>query len=57
VVDGGGDATVTPDSLADGSTITFADAGDSALLAWNNGAWFVVDLFNRADGASAPVVA
>lgn len=39
ITDGGGDATVTPANLANGSTITFDDAGDSAYLKFTNGAW------------------
>ena len=57
IVDGGGDATLTPTSLRGGSTITFADAGDTAELIYYDGAWEVLDLYNRADGATAPVLA
>ena len=56
IVDGG-DATLTPSNLSGGTTITFADAGDSALLLWNGSDWVAIDLFNRADGATAPVLA
>lgn len=56
IVDGG-DATLTPSNLSGGTTITFADAGDSALLQWNGSDWVAIDLFNRADGATAPVLA
>lgn len=37
--DGGGNATVTPATYADGTTLTFADAGDFCLLMWNGSAW------------------
>ena len=47
IVDGG-DATLTPSNLSGGTTITFADAGDSALLLWNGSDWVAIDLFNRA---------
>lgn len=57
IVDGGSDGTLTPANFADGSTITFADAGDTAELIWDGSDWNVLDLYNRADGASAPVVA
>ena len=30
----GGDATLTPATMNDGTTLTFADAGDSAILMW-----------------------
>lgn len=37
--DGGGDATLTPTNLINGSTITFNDAGDSAFLKFIGGEW------------------
>lgn len=55
IVDGG-DGTLTPTSLAGGTTITFADAGDFALLQWNGAAWVAIELGNDADGATAPVL-
>lgn len=33
------DGTLTPDNLANGSTITFDDVGDSAHLVFSDGAW------------------
>lgn len=56
IVDGG-DGTLTPANFGDGTTITFADAGDFALLRWDGAEWWVVALGNDADGATAPVVA
>ena len=56
IVDGG-DGTLTPTSLLGGTTITFADAGDVALLQWNGTAWVPIELSNDADGATAPVLA
>ena len=56
IVDGGGDGTLTPATFAGGTDITFADAGDTAELIWTATGWAVLDLNNRADGASAPVV-
>jgi hypothetical protein len=53
----GGDATLTPTSLAGGDTITFADVGDAALLLWNGSNWRPVLLLNLADGTTAPVLA
>ena len=35
----GGDGTLTPTSLANGTTITFDDVGDSAHLIFTNSAW------------------
>lgn len=56
IVDGG-DGTLTPTNLAGGTTITFADAGDVALLQWNGEQWVAIELSNDADGATAPVLA
>lgn len=56
IVDGG-DGTLTPVSLSGGTTITFADAGDYAVLCWNGTAWVAIELGNDADGATAPVLA
>ena len=56
IVDGG-DATLTPANLAAGTTITFADAGDVAILQWNGVDWVAIELTNDADGATAPVLA
>lgn len=52
-----GDGTLTPTNLADGTTITFADAGDFALLIWNGTDWVAIELGNAADGVTAPVLA
>ena len=35
----GGVGTLAPDNLANGTNITFDDAGDSALLYYTNNAW------------------
>jgi hypothetical protein len=51
IVDGGSDAVVTFNTNA---TITFADAGDVAVLVWTGSAWSPVELSNDADGATAP---
>lgn len=56
IVDGG-DGTLTPTNLSGGTTITFADAGDYALLCWDGSNWVALELGNDADGASAPVLA
>ncbi|MCB1712433.1 MAG: hypothetical protein KDH96_08135 [Candidatus Riesia sp.] len=36
----GGDGTLTPTNLGNGSTLTFDDAGDSAHLLFTNGNWY-----------------
>jgi len=56
IVDGG-DGTLTPANLTGGTTITFADVGDRAELIWDGSSWVVIDLYNCADGATAPVLA
>lgn len=38
----GGDATLTPTNFGNGSTITFNDAGDSCMLAFDGTNWWVV---------------
>lgn len=56
VVDAG-DGTLTPTTLVGGTTITFADAGDTAELMWTASGWRVIALYNVTDGATAPVLA
>lgn len=51
VTDGGGDATLTPDTPADFATIVFADAGDRVTLEWQSfNGWILVG----AVGVAAP---
>jgi hypothetical protein len=52
-----GDGTLTPTTLNGGTTITFADVGDTAELIWDGSGWQVLALYNCADGTSAPVLA
>lgn len=52
-----GDGTLTPDNFANGTTITFADAGDYALLLWDGSNWNAIEVGNDTDGATAPVIA
>jgi hypothetical protein len=56
IVDGGV-GTLTPTALTGGTTISFEDAGDYALLLWDGDSWVPVELGNDADGATAPVLA
>lgn len=51
-----GDLVLTVANMVGGNTITFADAGDVAVLQWNGDAWVPIELSNDADGATAPVV-
>jgi len=57
IVDGGGDAVITPSNLQGGTTITMADAGDFAILLWDGSDWYPIELGNAVDGISAPVIA
>ena len=43
LVDGGGDAVITPTSLSGGTTITMNDANDYVVLIWNGTAWVVIE--------------
>lgn len=43
VVDGTGDAVITPANLGDGTTITMDDAGDYIVLLWNGQEWYAVE--------------
>jgi len=52
-----GDAVLTPANLNGGTTITFADVGDTAELVWDGTGWDVIALYNVVDGATAPVLA
>lgn len=45
VVDGGGNAVITPANLAAGTTITFNDATDYVVLTWGGTEWFVIENF------------
>ncbi len=56
VVDGGS-STLTPVNLAGGSTITFTDAGDYAILQWGGTEWYPIELGNSVDGVTAPILA
>lgn len=43
LVDGGGDAVITPTSLSGGTTITMNDAGDYVVLMWTGSSWNVIE--------------
>ena len=38
----GGDGTLTPTNFGNGTTLTFADAGDSVILEFTNSAWYIL---------------
>lgn len=58
-IDGGGNAVLTPATFADGTTVTFADAGDYVILMWasDTDGWTVIEKGNESDGATFPAVA
>ena len=43
VVDGGGDAVITPVTLIGGTTLTMADAGDEVTLMWTTPGWALIN--------------
>lgn len=57
IVDGGGNAVITPATLFGGTTLTMADAGDFAILKWGANGWVAIELGNAIDGVTAPVIA
>lgn len=57
IVDSGSNSTLTPTNLVGGSTITYADVGDTAELVWNGTGWVPTALYNIVDGATAPALA
>lgn len=56
VVDGG-NGTLTPTTLADGTTITFADVGDQVTLMFTAAGWRIINKCNVASGDAGPAVA
>ena len=53
----GGDATLTPATMNDGTTLTFADAGDSAILMWiGTSGWQVISMAGTGTTAKGPVI-
>jgi len=54
---GGGGAVLTPDSLEDGTTITFNAAGEIAVLMWIGTGWKVIELSCTVTPSTIPVLA
>ena len=51
----GGDATLTPATMNDGTTLTFADAGDSAILCWiGESGWQVIGIGGPVTPGAGP---
>jgi hypothetical protein len=53
----GGDATLTPATMANGTTLTFADAGDSAILMWIATGWQVIGIGGPGTPGAGPTIA
>jgi len=54
----GGDATLTPATMNDGTTLTFADAGDSAILMWIGASgWQVIGGWGPGTPGAGPTIA
>lgn len=52
-----GSGVLTPNNLAGGTTITFLEIGDFAILLWDGNNWVPIELGNDANGASSPTLA
>ncbi len=53
----GGDATLTPATMANGTTLTFADAGDSAILLYTAAGWQVIGAWGPGTPGAGPTIA
>ena len=53
----GGNATLTPATMNDGTTLTFADAGDSAILMWIGASgWQVIGGWGPGTPGAGPTI-
>ena len=53
----GGTATLTPTTMNDGTTLAFADVGDSAILMWiGTSGWQVISMAGTGTTAKGPVI-
>ena len=52
----GGDATLTPTTMNDGTTLTFADAGDAAILMWLSTGWQVIGAWGPGTPGAGPTI-
>ena len=52
----GGDATLTPATMNDGTTLTFADAGDAAILMWLATGWQVIGAWGPGTPGAGPTI-
>ena len=52
----GGDATLTPATMNDGTTLTFADAGDACILMWLSSGWQVIGAWGPGTPGAGPTI-
>ena len=52
----GGDATLTPATMNDGTTLTFADAGAAAILMWLATGWQVIGAWGPGTPGAGPTI-
>ena len=52
----GGDATLTPATMNDGTTLTFADAGDACILMWLATGWQVIGAWGPGTPGAGPTI-
>ena len=52
----GGDATLTPATMNDGTTLLFADAGDAAILMWLSSGWQVIGAWGPGTPGAGPTI-
>ena len=53
----GGTATLTPATMANGTTLAFADAGDAAILMWIATGWQVIGAWGPGTPGAGPTIA
>ena len=53
----GGTATLTPATMANGTTLAFADAGDTAILMWIATGWAVIGAYVPGTPGAGPTIA
>jgi hypothetical protein len=53
----GGTATLTPATMANGTTLAFADAGDSAILLYTAAGWQVIGAYGPGTPGAGPTIA
>ena len=53
----GGTATLTPTTFQQGTTLAFADVGDTAILMWVATGWMVIGAYGTGATGRGPVIA